>query len=313
MATPTPTVITVTFTSGEQTLAGTLEVPAGAPGALPAVLLLPGSGPVDRDSDHRRMPLGITRELSDALRDAGLVTLRYDKRGVGASPGRWQSAGFSDHTADARAALAYLRSRPEVDPARVVVLGHSEGALHAAALGADDGALAGVGLISGAARSGAEVLRWQSRVLTPSLPPLVRGILRLLRTDLERRGEATRAKIARTTTDEAWVEGARLNARWYREFMAHDPAPDLAALTVPVLALTGAKDLQVDPGDVERIAGLVPGPVEAHVVDDVNHILRPQPGPATLATYRKDVRSPLDARVVEHVVRWARTVVAAES
>jgi alpha-beta hydrolase superfamily lysophospholipase len=107
---------TVTFRSGEQTLAGTLTVPEGS-APFPAVLLLPGSGPIDRNSDHKRMPLGITAQLAAALDTAGLATFRYDKRGVGESTGRWHTAGFYDNRDDARAALEFLTARTEVDPA----------------------------------------------------------------------------------------------------------------------------------------------------------------------------------------------------
>ena len=119
------------------------------------MLLLPGSGPVDRNSDHRRMRLGITGQLATAVTEAGMVTLRYDKRGVGASTGSWKSTG-----------------------------------------------------------------------------------------------------------------------------------------------------LQVDPDDLQKIAELVPGPVESHRVADVSHILRAQEGQPSLSRYKKDVTVPVDPRVVDLVVSW---------
>jgi alpha-beta hydrolase superfamily lysophospholipase len=239
---------TLTFRSDEQTLAGTLTVPPGT-GPFPAVLLLPGSGPVDRNSDHKRLPLGITGQLASALGTAGAVTFRYDKRGVGASTGRWHTAGFYDNRGDARAALEFLATRPEVDPARIIVLGHSEGALHAAGLAADGAPAVGVVLLSCSVMPGEALLRWQSAQLAPTLPGPVRLILRVLRTDLAARTAKTHAKIKATTTDEARIEGATVNARWYREFLAHDPRTDLARIGVPVLAVTGGKDLQVPAAD----------------------------------------------------------------
>lgn len=299
----------VAFRSGEQVLAGTLTVPEGAH-ALPAALLLPGSGPIDRDSDHRRMPLGITRQLAGALDAAGVVTLRYDKRGVGASPGRWRAAGFRDNRHDARSALEFLAARPEVDPAGIVVVGHSEGALHAAGIAADGAGPAGVVLLACSARPGEELLRWQSAAIGPTLPGPVRLLLRLLRTDLESRTARTHDKLRATTTDEARIEGARINARWHREFMAHDPRTDLARIRVPVLAVTGAKDLQVPPADLATIRDLVPAPVETHEIPDLGHILRPQPGPAGLAGYSAAARQPVDSRLTELVVRWVTARVA---
>lgn len=108
-----------------------------------------------------------------------------------------------------------------------------------------------------------------------------------------------------TTTDVARIDGARLNARWTREFLAYDRRTDLARITVPVLAVTGGKDLRVDAADLEIIADTVPGPVETHVVPDVSHLLRRQDGPASMSRYRAEVREPLDPRVVGYVTRWA--------
>ncbi|WP_199422902.1 alpha/beta hydrolase family protein [Actinotalea solisilvae] len=298
----------LTLPAGDRALAATLTTPDG-PGPFPAVLLLPGSGPVDRNSDHRRMPLGITGALARALADAGLVTLVYDKRGVGATAGSWLEAGLDDSTDDARAALAALRARPEVDASRVVVLGHSEGAIHAARLAADDDNLAGAALLSASATPGEELLRWQTHNVAASMPPWVRRLMGLLRIDLEKKTEQNRARINATTTDVARIGGQRVNARWHREFMAYDPRTDLARVAVPVLAVTGSKDLQVKPSDLARVADDVRGPVEVHEVADVTHILRRQPGPASLAAYKKEVRQPLDERVVRLVVDWAaRTV-----
>ncbi len=230
---------TVTFTSGGHTLAGTLGTPEVAR-PFPAVLLLPGSGPMDRNSDHRRMPLSITAQLADALDPAGLATFRYDKRGVGASTGRWHSAGFHDNRDDAAAALKFLRAYPGVDPARVVLLGHSEGALHAAGLAARGERTAGLVLLSCSATPGEDLLRWQSAQTAPTLPTPVRVLLRLLRTDLARVG-------------------------------------------VPVLAVTGSKDLEVPATDLATIHDLVGAPVETHDMPDLSHILRTEVGPASLS------------------------------
>ena len=82
---------------------------------------------------------------------------------------------------------------------------------------------------------------------------------------------------------------------------------------MPVLAVTGEKDLQVDPADLPRIARLVRGPVETHEVPDVSHILRAQPGIPTLRSYKKDATRPVDPRVLDHVTGWARRVAAVQA
>lgn len=312
--------IDLTFDSAGHRFAGTLTLPEGD-GPFPAALLLPGSGPVDRDSDHRRLPLKVTRELAEALAAAGIATYRYDKRGVGASTGEFLATGFLEGMTDAAAALAALRSRPEIDPSRVAVAGHSEGALIAANLaatvepprepgsGSGDGpgarpVVAAVVLLSPSAKPGAETLRWQAERLAPSMPAAVRWLLRLTRTDLVTKVLKNHEQIRRTTTDVARIGGVRINARWTREFLDHDPAADLGGIHAPVLAVTGEKDLQVDPADLARVAESVPGPVETHVIPDLDHILRRQPGPPSLRAYRREAREPVDAQVKAIVTGW---------
>ncbi len=294
----------ITFRSPGATLAGTVTRPAGHR-PVPGVLVLAGSGPLDRDGNHRRLRLDISRQFAVALRDAGAASLRYDRRGVGASSGRFLTTGLHDNAADARAALDALRAQPGVDPDRLFVLGHSEGAiLTVAMLARDAPRVAGAVLLSPTARSGAEVLRWQAAQVAHDLPAPVRTLLRLLRIDLVARVARNHERLRATTTDVVRLGGVRVNARWFREFMAYDPAPDLARLTVPVLALGGGKDLQAPPQDVGTIATLLGDRARTVVIDDLSHILRSQPGPATLRTYRRDVARPVDPRVLRAVADW---------
>nr|WP_307801607.1 alpha/beta hydrolase [Microbispora triticiradicis] len=211
------------------------------------------------------------------------------------------------------------------DPSRVAVAGHSEGALIAANLAAafepprepGSGSGAGLGdgtaarpvvaavvLLSPSAKPGAETLRWQAERLAPSMPAAVRWLLRLTRTDLVTKVLKNHERIRRTTTDVARIGGVLINARWTREFLDHDPAADLSGIHAPVLAVTGEKDLQVDPADLARVAESVPGPVETHVIPDLDHILRRQPGPPSLRAYRREAREPVDAQVKAIVTGW---------
>jgi uncharacterized protein len=292
---------------GAPVLAGTLTLPDGE-GPFPAVLLASGSGPLDRDSNHRRVRFDVGRQLAAALAAGGLASYRYDKRGTGATPGDWRSAGLYDNADDLARALAAVAAHPQVDADRLLLAGHSEGAILAAAVAARGGPVRGVVLLAGTATPGEELLRWQAAQIAPTLPRFVRGVLRLMRTDLEAKVAANHRKIRATTADVARVDGARINARWHREFMAHDPREDLARVTAPVLAITGAKDMHAPPDDLAVIADTVAGPVETHRVPDLTHTLRRQPGPASLRAYREELRRPLDAEVLDTVVRWCRQV-----
>ncbi len=293
---------------GEPPLAGTLTLPGGT-GRPPVVVIASGSGPLDRDSNHRRARFDVARQLAVALADAGIASYRYDKRGVGASPGDWLAAGLLDNLDDLGRAVDAVRARSEVDAGRVLVAGHSEGAVLAAALAARGAPVAGVVLLSMSATPGEELLRWQARRIAPTLPAPVRGLLRLLRVDLESKVAGNHERIKRTTTDVARIGGARLNARWHREFMAHDPRPDLARIAVPVLAITGGKDLQVKPEDLDVIATTAPH-ATVRLVPDLTHTLRRQPGPPSMAAYRRELRRPVDAELLRTVVDWCTATVA---
>ncbi|WBP84582.1 alpha/beta hydrolase family protein [Kitasatospora cathayae] len=266
-----------------------------------AAALLPGSGRVDRDSDVR-LPGGpmrrtrVTRAVADALTRARVSTLRCDKRGVGGSGGDCLRSGMGDGLADARAALAWLADRAAVRP--LLVVGHSEGAWYAARLAADDQA-AGAVLLSAAARPGADVLAWQAEQLATKLPLPVTLLLRVMRTDVHRLQRRNLERILASEDAELRLQGQRVNARWTRDFIAHDPAPDLARITVPLLAVTGGADLQVPPQDVDAIGRLARGPFEGHVVAGLSHLFRPDPRGQGPKGYRRAVRQPVNARVLD--------------
>lgn len=274
------------------------------PHARAVVILIPGSGPVDRHGDARRLPLGIQRQLAEGLAAHGIASVRWDKRGVGESAGDFLSTGLHDLVDDALAVVddAVALGLP------IVLIGHSEGSAIASRVLAECPSLVrGAVLLSPYARSGLEVLRWQARALGDDLPAFVRVMLRLMRTDLERQTEKNRERLLATTGDVERIGGVRMNARWFREFMAYDPSADLAAAPQPVLAVAAAFDLQSPPDDAARIATMRVAPTRAVTLSRLSHILRPQASP-TLRTYRSDVLRPIDERIVPLIAQWMNTL-----
>jgi uncharacterized protein len=167
----------IRFTAGTIELAGTLTTPdtaaaAPEPVRFPAALLLPSLLPRDRDGawdrtrhsawfapeGPERRP-GILARLAEALAAHGVASLRYDKRGCGASDGEWSSAGLFTLIDDARDALAVLRGQDVVDPARVGIVGHGEGAWIALSVAPADPAIGPLTLIGAPARGLRDVLR----------------------------------------------------------------------------------------------------------------------------------------------------------
>lgn len=279
-------------------LAGTLTLPAG-PGPHPAALLLHGSGRLDRDANTGRLRMELGPPLAAALAKAGIATLRYDRRGVGATPGDWRAAGFEDNRHDAAAALRALAGRPDIRADAIGVIGHSEGALHAMSLGAHP-QVAAVVLLAGFARLGEDALRWQAGMITCDLPAPVRPLLPALRALAARQ----LARIKASGADVVRVAGMPVNARWMREMLIHDPRPDLANIRVPVLAITGGKDIQVDSADLDEIRRLVPGEVEVHRIPDLTHPLRRDSGRPSLRSYPRLLRGPVDTDLLVQVAGW---------
>ena len=294
--------IPLTFQSDGHSLAGTLTLPSASTPVAGAVLVS-GSGPIDRDSNMKRAQIDVMRQVAEHLASQGIASLRYDKRGVGDSEGDYKATGFYENVEDARAAVAALRARPEIDAESVFIVGHSEGALIAVELGGD-ASLAGAVLLAGTAQSGKEVLRWQAGQLAGSLPTPVKLIMKLLRQDLMTTQEKRFAQLEATTTDVTRIQLVKVNAKWFREFMAHDPADSLRRVAVPVLAITGSKDIQADPADITRLEDLIPTEFGGDVLDDVTHLLRSDDGPASTKTYKQQMKRPVDAELLRLVSSW---------
>lgn len=284
-------------------LAGTYAAPRDRE-PLATALILPGSGEVDRDADHPRLPLGVSSDIAHALAGHGIASLRYDKRGVGRSEGSLLHTGLTDNVDDARAALHWLRTRGPDAARPVFLVGHSEGGMIAEALAAGDPDLAGVVLLAAPAVPGAEMMAWQTRQVADALPPFAGAVVRLFRVDLTRAQQKAVARIRASTTDTLRMNGRKVNARWQRELLDFDPAPLLARITAPVLAITGDKDLQVDADDLHVIRDTVAGPVEVHRARDLTHLLRTDPDRPNLGAYARLIRRPTDGPLLERVASW---------
>src|SRR6266545_4035406 len=166
----------VAFESAGLRLAGSFTEPDRA-GPNPAVLLLAGSGQSDRDDNAPKLRIDVLHQIAEFLALNGFASLRFDKRGVGASEGNYWKTGFDDRVTDAAAGLAWLRSQKDVDTDRVFVLGHGEGASLAIRLAGTDAPTAGVILLAGAGRSGEETLIWQAQRIAQRLRGFSRWVI----------------------------------------------------------------------------------------------------------------------------------------
>lgn len=297
----------VQFQNGDVVLAGSLTEPLVA--LRGSALIVPGSGPIDRDADHKTMPLGVSRDMATALAAVGIASLRYDKRGMAASGGDFLTAGFLDNVADAEAALEFVRTATGTQP---ILIGHSEGGAIATRVAAGRFDLAGVVLFAAMAHDGVTTMRWQAQQVATALPKFAAFVIKAFRIDIAKQQQKSFDKILRSTTDTIRMQGQRVNAKWMREFLTYDPQPDLRTISVPVLAITGDKDLQVPSADLSVIASLVQGPVETEAFEHLTHLLRNDEQAPSLARYKALIREPMDQTVLSRLTDWALTTLAKE-
>jgi dipeptidyl aminopeptidase/acylaminoacyl peptidase len=216
-------------------LSGTLTLPAPGPAPVAAVLTITGSGAHFRDGNRTSIhPYRPFRQIAEKLAACGIATLRLDDRGVGGSQGDAAAAALEDTAADVRAGLAFLRARPEVDGARLALIGHSYGAIVAPMVAADDARLAALVLMGAPARSFRETMRYQHRYR--------------IWNDASVPADRREAELAEAMRQQEANVAASAEA-WRRSIQDRDPLPTARRVRQPVLILQGTTDRAVDPGD----------------------------------------------------------------
>lgn len=268
----------VTFPGGAVgvTLAGTLTLPPGT-GPFPAVVLIAGSGRVDRDETgfgHKIFLL-----LADTLTRRGIAVLRYDKRGVSKSTGSYALATTADFAADADAAVNFLKTQAVTDPKRIGLLGHSEGGVIAPLVASAHPAdIAFVVLLAGPGMIGEKILLAQ-QVLAGKAEGATDADIQKNATvskkvfDLDAQepnpavfqAKAQKIILAALTPEDKKEVGDPVQfaqkqihtflSPWFRYFLTYDPRPALEKTRCPVLALDGSKDVQVPPAEDLALIG----------------------------------------------------------
>ena len=268
--------IRVRLSAGENTLAGSLLKPDDLRGPAPAVLLLSGSGPQDRNGNAPGSELrwNNLHSFAVALAAKGVITLRYDERGVARSGGTFPTAGFEDFLADARSALAYLKSRGDVDGERVGILGHSEGALLAGALAAGGEGVSALVLIGAPAEPLDRMLLSQVHARAVARGTKKSEAARIV-ADLRAFFEHVRL----ATTDVLQWKGQVRNVRWIRQHLGVDPSRIFRSIMCPTLVLHGERDLQVPLAHAHEVYGHLAATDRSLVIfPGLDHFLMATPG-----------------------------------
>ena len=251
-------------------LTGTLTLPR-SDGQFPAVVLITGSGQQNRDEEifgHRPFLV-----LSDYLTRQGIAVLRVDDRGVGGSTGNFSQATTEDFAGDVLAGVEYLKSRKEIDPTRIGLIGHSEGGIIAPIVAVRSPDIAFIVMMAGTGLTGEEILYLQSALINRAEgasnetiarnEALMKKIFSIVKEEQnntvaeEEIRKLLKAEMANMSEEEKKHSGyseANLDIQtktilspWMRFFLTYDPKPTLAIVKCPVLAINGEKDLQVPP------------------------------------------------------------------
>ena len=260
--------VTVRNEAAGVTLAGTLTMPLVSPRIrVPAVVLITGSGPQDRDQSAPGLRAWRPfRQIADTLTRRGIAVLRLDDRGVGGSDRGPVEPTSAELATDVSAALAYLRSRMDIDATRLALLGHSEGALIAPMVASEVPAVRAVVLIAAPSRIGRRISDEQiAQVLDE------RGISGTMRDSLRRVNDRARDSVI-------------ARSRWVQHWMSYDPLPAARRLRAPVLILHGATDRQVSAEQAEELASAIRAggnrDVTVRIFPEMNHLLVQDPSGA---------------------------------
>ena len=264
----------------------------------PVVLIIPGSGPTDRDGNN---PLGITaapyRLLAEALATQAVSSVRIDKRGIGGSKGAVADGNkvtIADYVTDTHNWIAAIRKRTGVKC--VWVLGHSEGSLVALAAAQQPDGMCGVISVSGAGRKLSDVIRDQLRA-NPANAPLLDQAMAAL--DALEKGQHV---------DVSGMNPAllRLFAPQVQDFLIddfrHDPAKLAASLKLPLLIVQGERDIQISAADARALAAAQPK-AKLVLVPAMNHVLKDVANDdrsANVATY-SDSSLPVDSTLIDAI------------
>jgi hypothetical protein len=299
----------VRIEDGGVSLAGTLtrKKGLGGKGKLPAVFFLSGSGPQDREGFSSGIDVG-THEILDRLTREGFLVLRVDDRGVGGSTGPTKDLDFGDLVEDGRRAARFLLARPDVDPSRVVAIGHSEGGLSAPVLAAEE-PLAAIVLLAAPGRPLEDLLREQllagkkqagaSAAEVEGFGLELDGFLDALAKGEELAPDGMPPELAAFLPARAWLES----------HIGRDPLPFLEKVRCPILLLQGGKDVQVSAErDAPRLVAALDEAKhpdhELKLFPELDHLFKRAGDPPSELDYLRDRR--VDAEFLDALVAWLR-------
>ncbi|HWR67150.1 MAG TPA: alpha/beta fold hydrolase [Bellilinea sp.] len=293
-----------TIGSGEWQLPGTLTLPTGA-GPFPAVVLVHGSGPNDRDETIG--PNRVFKDLAWGLASRGIAVLRYEKR-TREYGERFTGEILNNLTLkgevidDALAAITWLQARPEIDPSQIYVIGHSLGATVAPRIAAQNIKIAGLVLLAGATRPIEDLMLEQSTYLANADGAIDKDEDKALK-DLQKMVDQVKQLPDQEKIDPAEIILGAGPAYWL-DLMAYNPVATAESLTIPMLILQGERDYQVTMTDFAAWQAALSGRqnVTLKTYPALNHLFIAGQGPSLPEEYQ--IMGHVDATVINDIVGW---------
>jgi pimeloyl-ACP methyl ester carboxylesterase len=302
-----PTDSDVTIPANGFSIAATMTSPPGV-GRLrhPTLVLVGGSGPIDREGTVAGIPM--LSQLAGALAQQGFLVLRYDKRGVGQSGGRAEAATQKDYTDDLIGIVKWLEERDDVDPRRLTVVGHSEGGTVALQAAARERKIRSLVLLATPGTTGSDLLLEQQQ----------RELDRMKLPEAEKAEKiALQKKIHAAVIDGTGWESVPPELRrqadtpWFRSLLLFDPTAVMPRVKQPILIVQGDLDTQVLPHHADKLAELArarkkdAGGVDVVHLPGVNHLLVPA-ATGDVQEYADLKVKAVSPDVVTAIVEWAR-------
>ena len=296
----------VTIPANGFTIAGTLtKPPVTGRLKLPTIVLVAGSGPVDRDSMVAGIP--VLSQLAGALAEQGYLVLRYDKRAVGQSGGRSESVTQADYAEDLVGIVKWLAKRDDVDPRRITVAGHSEGGTIGMLAAERENKIDALVLIATSGTTGADlILEQQRRELDRLKVPEPEQSQKIA---LQKQIQA--AVVSGTGWDGIPDEVRKqADTPWFRSLLMSDPAAIMRDIKQPILIIQGDLDVQVQPHHAEKLGELAKarkkaGPVEVVHLAGVNHLLVPATT-GEIKEYAELKQKSISPEVASAIVAWLK-------
>ncbi|WP_214760923.1 alpha/beta fold hydrolase [Exiguobacterium sp. s129] len=302
------------FIQGESTIAATMTIPHDGQSPFPAIVLIGGTGGLDRDGNGTGFKSNLYKDLAEWLTTQRFATLRFDKRGIGKSGGDRNTVGLSGLVDDVATIIRYLKSLDHVSQ-DILLLGHSEGCI-VATLAAERESVSALILMSGAGVALKTSMQEQAHFLLDEVKR-TKGIKgKLLRLSLNEKSVIGKQqklfeRVTATDQDTMRIQLMKFPAKWLREHLAYTDESlrdRLVQLNVPTLALTGDQDVQTDVHHLDELDALHAEHVEVQKIRNMDHMLKHFDGEMSILDvkkqYRAQLKEPLHPELQHQLHEW---------